>query len=101
MKNSAIPDASHEGPHAVCAVKDVDPATRQLLERLFGRTLSAEQKVLLALLDVELPKPEPQRQAWATIHRILDQAAANLKDVPDGDFDAAIEEAMGTVRPRR
>jgi hypothetical protein len=87
---------------AVCTVKDVDPATRDLLERLFGRELPAEQKVLMALLDVETPAGDPQRQAaWATINRILDKAAKNMSNVPDKEFDAAVDEAMDQVRPRR
>jgi hypothetical protein len=87
---------------AVCTVKDVDPATRDLLERLFGRELPAEQRVLMALLDVESPAGDPQRQAaWATINGILDKAAENMRNVPDKEFDAAVDEAMAQVRPRR
>ncbi len=31
---------------AICTIGDVDPVTRELLERLFGRELPPEQKVL-------------------------------------------------------
>ena len=87
---------------AICTLKDFDPVTRALLERLFGRELPAEQRVLLALLDAEFPSADAQWQAaWATINRILDKAAENLRQVSEDEFDAAVEEAMNQVRPRR
>ena len=71
---------------AICTIRDVDPVTRDLLERLFGRELPPEQKVLLALLDVEVPSADMQRQAaWATINRILDKAAENMNHASEDE----------------
>jgi hypothetical protein len=95
-------EATPMPPQAVCKVKEIDPATRDLLKQLFGRDLPADQKILFTLLDVSGATAAPARQeAWATINRILDKAAENMKDLPEAEFEAAVEEAMEQVRPRR
>lgn len=87
---------------AVCTVKEIDPLTRDLLRRLFGRDLPGDQKVLFTLLDVgPTPSDSARTEAWVTINRILDKAAANMKGVPEAEFEAAAEEAMAQVRPRK
>jgi hypothetical protein len=86
---------------AICTIDEIDPATREWLTRIFGRELPAEQKVAISLIEGDKPSEDAQRRAaWAEINRILDRAAANLKDVSDDEYDAALQEAMDKVRPR-
>ncbi len=89
-------------PHAVCTLKEVDPSTLELLHRLFGRELSADQRVLFTLLETNGSTAEAKRQeAWGTINRILNQAEANMKEMSEEEFEKAVDEAMVNVRPRR
>lgn len=89
-------------PQALCTVKDVDPLAQAWLRHLFGANLPAEQRVLVTLLnDVDDQADSKRREAWTTIHRILDRAAAHVQQVAPTEFDDALDEAMNHVRPRR
>ena len=79
----------------VCSVSEVDPVTRDLLSRKFGRPLALDQKLRISVVD-----PEDRENAWETIHRILAKASVNMRNVSDDVYDAAVEEAMEHVRPR-
>lgn len=86
---------------AVRKAKELNEPVRQWIGGLFGRDLQDEEEVTVLVFP---PHPAPSRaailEAGARIDRILDKAAANMKDVPAEEFDAAVDEAMEHVRRR-
>jgi hypothetical protein len=84
---------------AVQKVKDLDEPARRWVQRLLGRELQDEEEVTIRVFPGHPVPPEVVRQkAAARLDRILDKAAENLKNVPDAEFEAAINEAMDHVR---
>jgi hypothetical protein len=66
---------------------------------LFGRELQEEEEVTVTVFPAHATPPASVRQeAAARMDRILDKAADNMRDLPEGEYEAAVEEAMQQVR---
>lgn len=82
-------------------VGELAAAKRALLEELLGRHLSADQQVLIVVVDAEdTPGEAARRQAAAGIRQLFVDArerAANQEFTAE-DAGAAVEEAMAQVR---
>ena len=86
---------------AVRKAKDLQADAKRWVESLFGRPLQEEEEVTVFVLPSRSVVPESVRsEASVRLNRILDKAAENMKDVPDAEFEAAMEEAMEHVRRR-
>jgi hypothetical protein len=96
-------EASTVKNDATCMAKDVAPSVRTRLVDIFGRELSDGERLRIPLVgvdDAKIASEDVRETAWESIRRILDRAAANSASVSDDDFDAAVDEAMASVRPR-
>jgi hypothetical protein len=86
---------------AVIAAKDMEPAARNWIAGVLKVELADnDQCTLMLRRPPAAPTPEQRQEAWATIQRILDKAADNMKNVPEPVFEDTLDEAMRTVRPR-
>ncbi len=87
---------------AVQKVKDIEAAARQWLQRLLGRKLKDEEQVTVMIFPPHAaPSGEAREVAWHRLENVLDKAAERMKDVPDEDFESAVDEAMDDVRRRK
>ena len=82
--------------------RDLPAPARTAIETLLGRSLGDDEEVTIMALD---PHPAPSGEARrATAERLkvaLDQLASKARDVSAEEFEAAVDEAMNHVRPRR
>jgi hypothetical protein len=85
----------------VCKVKDLGAQTRDWIARLFGRELAEEEQVTVMVFPPErTPSASEREAAWERIKRVLDRAGENMREAPEEEVEAAIEEALAHVRPR-
>ena len=83
-------------------VRDLEPDSRTVVERLLGRPLHENEDVtVMAVTRRPAPSLDARRAAAKRMDGVLKKAADNLRDVPDQVFDAAVDEAMAKVRRRR
>lgn len=94
------PIAKPSMPNVVLVkVKDLAASQREWVAQMFGRQPGEDEEVSVMLFPAHKgPTPEQRQAAWKRIWEVLDKAAANARDVPEEEFEAAIEEAMAHVR---
>jgi hypothetical protein len=82
--------------------RDLPASARRAIENLLGRSLRDDEEVSIMAFD---PHPAPSgeaRQASAErLKGVLDQLANKARAVAAEEFDAAVDEAMNDIRPRR
>jgi len=81
-------------------VKDLSPNQRVAIENLLGRTLSDEESLTIrpARILKDAPVGDERTQAFSRYQNHLDLLADRVKDVPEDEIDAAIDEALQAVR---
>ncbi len=81
-------------------VKDLSPNQRVAIENLLGRTLSDEESLTIrpARILKDAPTGDERARAFRRYQDHLDLLADRVKDVPEEDIDAAIDEALHAVR---
>ena len=81
-------------------VKDLSPNQRVAIENLLGRTLSDEESLTIrpARILKDAPVGDERAQAFRRYQNHLDLLANRVKDVPEDEIDAAIDEALQAVR---
>jgi len=82
--------------------RELPPSARTVIEHLLGRNLSDDEEVSVMALD---PHPAPSGQARRASAERLRAALDRLRDkaqpASQEEFEAAVDEAMNHVRPRR
>jgi hypothetical protein len=82
--------------------RDLPASARSAVENLLGRSLRDDEEVsIMALEPHPAPSGEARRASADRLRGALDQLAHKAQDVADGEVDAAIDEAMDHIRPRR
>jgi hypothetical protein len=84
-------------------VNDIPAAERQAIEALLGRSLDADQQVfIMAYTPNAVPSQAVRDAARASLQRTFDKIDeyAKAHGVTPEEADAALDEAMGQVRPR-
>jgi hypothetical protein len=82
--------------------RDLPASARSAVEDLLGRSLRDDEEVSIMALDPHpAPSGEARRASAERLRSTLDQLAHRAQDVADGEVDAAIDEAMNRIRPRR
>lgn len=80
---------------------DIDTPARQWLQNVLGRPLGDDERITFF---VPTPHPVPpaadRRAAAERLNAVLDRAAESMRDVPDAEFEPAVDEAMEHVRRR-
>jgi hypothetical protein len=81
-------------------VKDLSPNQRVAIENLLGRTLSDEESLTIrpARILKDAPVGDERARAFSRYQNHLDLLANRVKDVPEDEIDAAIDEALQAVR---
>ncbi len=84
---------------AVRKVKNLGKEARRVVQELLGRKLREEEEVTVMVFPPHPAPPKALRQAAIRgMEKILDKAATNMKDLPDREFDDAVDEAMDHIR---
>jgi L-lactate utilization protein LutC len=72
------------------------------IESLLGRRLEDDEQVSVqAFRPHEAPQGEARRHAARRLEEHLDQMAGKVKDVSEEEMEAALDEALEQVRPKR
>jgi len=81
-------------------VKDLSRNQRIAIENLLGRTLRDEESLTIrpARILQDAPTGEERASAFRRYQDHLDMLADRVKDVPEEDLDAAIDDALHAVR---
>jgi hypothetical protein len=87
-------------PIMVHNVKDLSPGQRLAIEGLLGRPLSDEESLTIRPARVlkDAPSATERTRSFRQYLDHLDTLAGRVKDVPEAEIDAAIDEAMQHVR---
>jgi hypothetical protein len=87
------------GTIAVRKVKELDESARRWVENLLGRELNAEEEItVLAFPPHPAPSAAAREESIRRLDAVLAKSAANLQDIPDSEFESAVDEAMENVR---
>jgi hypothetical protein len=82
--------------------RDLPAPAREAIENLLGRGLRDDEEVSIMSLDPHpAPSGEKRRASAERLKGVLDQMAQKTLDGAAEDFDAAVDEAMSHIRPRR
>ena len=81
-------------------VKDLSPDQRLAIETLLGHPLSENERVtiLSSRITKDSPAGEERSRLYEQYLNHVDRLADRVKDVPEVELDAAIEEATDYVR---
>jgi hypothetical protein len=81
-------------------VKNLSPDQRVVLEALLGRTLREDESLTIrpSIVLKEAPTGEARVQAAKRYIDDLDRMGQRVKNVPEGEIEAAIDEAIKHVR---
>jgi hypothetical protein len=81
---------------------DLPEGLRSALEQLLDRPIDADEEVSIAAVPPQEVPPSGNRSALAVkLEAFLHRRAAKVRDVSDLEIDAAIDEAVDSVRHRR
>jgi len=81
-------------------VKDIPADQRRAIEGLLGRVLRDDESLIIRPSHVlkDAPVGEERARSFHRYQDHLDRLAGRVSDVPEGEIDAAIDEALGQVR---
>jgi len=85
------------------SVNNIPEPDRRSLENLLGHSLAADQQVCVMVFSPsKVADDATRRAAVESIRRTLDEVDQHrlARGVSDNEVDAAVDEAMGSVRPR-
>ena len=79
----------------------IDNPARQWLQRKLGRLLREDEQLTIFVATTHAAPPAKDRQsALQQVEHVLDKAAENMKDIPDDEFNEAVDEAIDHIRKR-
>ena len=81
-------------------VKDLSRNQRIAIENLLGRTLRDEESLTIRAARIlkDAPTGDERASAFRRYQDHLDMLADRVKDIPEEDIDAAIDDALHAVR---
>ncbi|MBI4906875.1 MAG: hypothetical protein HY820_24820 [Acidobacteria bacterium] len=81
-------------------VKDLSAEQRRAIENLLGRTLLEEESLTIrpARMLKDAPVGEVRTRLFGQYRQDLDRLADRVKDVPEEELDAAVDEALRHIR---
>ncbi len=85
--------------NALRKARDLSPNVRNALETLLDRPLQEEETVSIQVYPTHnAPMGLEREEAWTRLLDRIDRTAARVKDVPEAELDALIDEAADYVR---
>ena len=81
-------------------VKDLSPDQKLAIEGILGRSLREDESLTIrpAKMTKDAPAGEERVRRFGQFTADLDRVAGRVKDVPEDELDAAIDEATRYVR---
>lgn len=80
----------------------IDHPAREWLQHLLGRLLGEDEQVTIFVPTPHGAPPSKDRHAaFERMDEVLDKAAESIADVPEEEFDEAVDEAMDHIRNRQ
>jgi len=87
---------------AMSWARDLAAPVKAAIENLLGRPLQDDEQVRVQVYrQHEAPRGEARREAAHRLEEHLDRMADKAKDVSQNEMEAAIDEALERVRPKR
>jgi hypothetical protein len=87
---------------AINLASSLSPSARAAIEGILGRTLNDDEHVSIHSLSPHAaPVGEARRAAAVRLTAALDAMDARALPVSAEEFEAAVDEAMNHIRPRR
>ena len=93
-----------KSPVAVESVKNLQAGGKRLLEDILGQQLQENQQVLIMVFSPGMePDDAARRRARTGLEETFQKTAAYAQEdgIAEEEIDAAIQEAMDHVRPRK
>ena len=91
MQNVSIHKASH-----------LPEAVKSAVEQLLGRSIAADEEIsVVAVPPQQVPPPENRAAVARNLEAFLNRRAAKVRDVPEEEIDAVVDEAVHYVRHSR
>jgi len=88
MQNVSIHKASH-----------LPEAVKSAVEQLLGRSIAADEEIsVVAVPPQQVPPPENRTAVARNLEAFLNRRAAKVRDVPEEEIDAVVDEAVHHVR---
>ena len=79
----------------------IDNPARQWLQGKLGRLLSVDEQLTIFVATTHAaPGAKDRRAALQQMEHVLDKAAENMKEIPEVEFNAAVDEAIDHLRKR-
>jgi hypothetical protein len=87
---------------ALHRASDLPPDIQQAVARLLGRPLEPEEHIsVMAYRPHPAPVGDERAELASRFKERIDKTSANLKDVPEAEFDELIDEAADHVQHHR
>ena len=87
---------------AMSWARDLSAPVKAAIENLLGRPLQDDEQVSLRVYRRhEAPRGEARRETARRLEEHFDRMECKTKDVPQNEIEAAIDEALEQVRPKR
>ena len=87
---------------SVQKASQIENPAREWLQHLFGRLLGEDEEVTIFVATPHAaPAAKDRQAAFQRMGKVLDQAAENMKDIPDDEFNESVDEAMEHIRKRK
>ena len=82
---------------ALRKVKELPPDTRRAMESILGRSLQEDEAISISVYK-PAPTGHAREEASRRLLERIDKTAQKVKNVPEEEIDAAIDEAVDYVR---
>jgi DNA-directed RNA polymerase specialized sigma24 family protein len=81
---------------------ELPPGVKSAVEQLLGRPIDADEEVsIVAVPSQHLPPSENRAVVARELEAFLNRRADKTKDVPDGEIELAVDEAVDHLRHSR
>ena len=91
MQNVSIHKAGH-----------LPEAVKSAVEQLLGRSIAADEEIsVVAVPPRQVPPPENRTAVARNLEAFLNRRAAKVRDVPEEEIDAVVDEVVHHVRHGR
>jgi len=99
--SAEFPKERHMESISVQKAGQIDNPARQWLQGKLGRLLSEDEQLTIFVATTHAaPAAKDRRAALQQMEHVLDKAAENMKEIPDDEFNAAVDEAIDHLRKR-
>ena len=89
------------GNIAIHKANELPSDARRVVERILGRILEADEEVsIMAFSPHDAPTGEARQDLARKLEGRITRTAESVRDVPDDEQEAVIDEALNHIRPK-